>query len=164
MRCKADPFLWLADRSRVAGDSRIEMAAMLRGPDGEIVWGVWDFVDWSAAVLVLLEYHKSQIQRCLPTATGQDSERVHMPACKCIEWEKGADASYMHPAASKIRKFMHNSLRPWALRDSTGSTNESIPLLRCPLLLHLFFFSSRPCETGHDSPLSDPTSAPAMNP
>ena len=65
MRCKADPFLWLADRSRVAGDSRIEMAAMLRGPDGEIVWGVWDFVDWSAAVFVLsvggLEYHKSPI-------------------------------------------------------------------------------------------------------
>jgi hypothetical protein len=49
------------------GGSRVEMAAMLRGPDGEIVWGFWDFVDWSAAVLVLLEYHKSQIQdACLP--------------------------------------------------------------------------------------------------
>jgi hypothetical protein len=55
--------------------------------------------------------------RCLPTATGQDSERVHMPACKCIEWEKGADASYMHPAASKIRKFMLSEcLYPWPLQ------------------------------------------------
>jgi hypothetical protein len=62
MRCKADPFLWLAGRSREVCGSRVEMAAMLRGPDGEIVWGVWDCVDWSAAVVVLLEYHKSQIQ------------------------------------------------------------------------------------------------------
>jgi hypothetical protein len=62
MRCKADPFRGLADRSREVCGSRVEMAAMLRAPDGEIVWGVRDSVDWSVAALVLLEYHKSQIQ------------------------------------------------------------------------------------------------------
>jgi hypothetical protein len=60
-------FYALQGRSLPLACRPVKMAAMLRGPDGEIVWGFWDFVDWSAAVLVLLEYHKSQIQdACLP--------------------------------------------------------------------------------------------------
>ena len=63
---------------------------------------------------------------------------------------KGADASYMHPAASKIRKFMHNSLGVSTLGPckygSTVVVTATVVQMKafhysdCPLLLHLFFF------------------------
>jgi hypothetical protein len=64
---------------------------------------------------------------------------------------KGADASYMHPAASKIRKFMHNSLGVSTLGPckygSTVVVTATVVQMKAfhysdvlLLLLHLFFF------------------------
>jgi hypothetical protein len=84
-------FYALQGRSLPLACRPVKMAAMLRGPDGEIVWGVWDFVDWNAAVLVLLKYFVRQASdtRCLPTATGQAQNVCICPRASASNGERG---------------------------------------------------------------------------
>jgi len=79
---------------------------MLRGPDGEIVWECWDSRGLERCLVVLLEYQSLRYKMPAYSYRTGLKKRVQYARVQVHRMGKGADASYMHPAASKIRKFM----------------------------------------------------------